>query len=115
MIRIVKRLKNGIEDYGGIVSNDFKKFCREFKTDFKKELAKIGGTNYKQNNGHYYISAFFTYKDKCYYISLSDCRYFSNDSLLIRECKDYKDYTGGTNNYIDIKDNMLVDYFRFYN
>lgn len=111
MEKIKKRLENGIIDTGSYVSDDFKKFCREFKTEFKKELQKIGGTNYKQNNGHYYISAFFTYKDKCYYISLSDVRFFNNDDLLIRDCKDYKDFTGGTNNYIEIKDNMLVDYF----
>lgn len=111
MNRIAERIKIGIEDWGGCVSDDFKKFCREFKTAFKKELLMIGGTNYKQSNNHYEISAFFTYKDKCYYISLSDVRYFPDDDLLIRECKNYTDYRGYTNNYIRIESGMLQRYF----
>lgn len=111
MDRIVKRIKNGIENDAGIVSKDFKNFCREFKTDFKKELQKIGGTDYKQNNGHYCISGFFSYKGKCYYISLSDIRYFYKTTLLIRECEDYNDYIGYNNNYIEIENNMLHKFF----
>ena len=111
MNRIAKRIKVGIEDCGSYVSNDFKKFCREFKTAFTKELATIGGTNYKQNNGHYYISGFFTYQNRCYYISISDVRYFAEDTMLIRSCKDYKDFTGDTNNYITVEKGMLSKYF----
>ena len=105
---IIKRLENGIENDGCYTSEDFKKFCREFKSFINKEIKKVGGTNYKQNNGHYYISGFFTVGDKIYYISLDDIRsgYF-HCSLLIRTAKNYQDFTGGRNHFLEIQDNLF--------
>lgn len=107
---IIKRLTQGIIDEGCYQSDDFKNFCREFRSFIKRELKKVGGTDYQQSNGHYYITGFFTLNNQVYYISLSDIRDGFNIydvDLLIRTAKDYKDFTGGKNNYIPIKDDLF--------
>ena len=45
MIKTLQHLKNGIIDNGCYTSDDFKKFVRTFRSEFKKEVAKIGGEN----------------------------------------------------------------------
>jgi hypothetical protein len=53
------------------------------------------------NNGHFYFSGFIkTIHDQVFYISISDVRYFKEGKILIRTAKNFKDYTGGSNNYI---------------
>ena len=53
------------------------------------------------SNGHFYFSGFIkTIHDQVFYISISDVRYFKEGKILIRTAKDFKDYTGGSNNYI---------------
>ena len=106
----IKHLTTGVEDCGCYTGEDFKKFCREFKSMINEQLKLVGGTNYKQNNGHYYISGFFTVGEQVYYINFSDVRYNNGSTtLLIRTAKDYKDFTGGTNHYIEIKDEMFIN------
>lgn len=111
---IVRRhLYAGIVDNGCYTSEDFKKFSREFKSMINEEIKKVGGTDYQQSKGtHYYISGFFKVGEQPYYISLSDVRYENPNriDLLIRTAKDYKDYTGGTNHFIDFmeEDNIFV-------
>lgn len=109
---LVKRIKNGIEDAGCVISEDFEKFRREFRTIIKTELKKIGANNLElSKKTHYFISGFFTYKEQAYYISLSDVRYSQDDYILIRTAKDYKDYTGGMNDYLKLKTDMFKSYF----
>ena len=107
-----KHLYAGIEDAGCYTSEDFKKFSREFKSMMLEQLKKVNGTDYKQNVGHYFISGFFKVDEQPYYISLSDVRYERPEriNLLIRTAKDYKDYHGGTNHYVDFmtEDDVLV-------
>ena len=76
------------------------------KNMVRKALKEADFTDIKFSNGHYYFSGFATKNNKIIYFSISDVRYFPNDDLLIRTAKDYKDYTGGYNNYssLDIKD-----------
>ena len=109
--KVLNHLNKGIENWGSVTSTDFQLFCREFKSMFISELEKVGGVDYKQNNGHYYISGFFTLGSQAYYISISDVRYFKVDNILIRTAKDYRDFTGGTNHYINIESGMLTKYF----
>ena len=109
---VKNHLFKGIEDTGCYTSADFKKFAREFKSMINEQLQYIGGVEYKQNVGHYYISGFFKVHEQPYYVNLSDVRYCNpyNISLLIRTAKDYKDFTGGTNHYIpfmDMEDNVF--------
>jgi hypothetical protein len=83
-----------------------KKAYNAEKNMVRKALKEADFTDIKFSNGHYYFSGFATKNNKIIYFSISDVRYFPNDDLLIRTAKDYKDYTGGYNNYssLDIKD-----------
>ena len=110
---VKNHLFKGIEDTGCYTSEDFKKFAREFKSMINEQLQYVGGVEYKQNVGHYYISGFFKVDEQPYYISISDVRYCNptNINLLIRTAKDYRDFTGGNNHFIKFMD-MSDDIFR---
>jgi len=72
------------------------------KTIVRKALKEADFTDIEFLNGHYYFSGFATKNNKAIYFSIPDVRYgWSSDgnNLLIRTAKDYKDYTGGSNNY----------------
>lgn len=107
MIKTIQHLKRGIIDEGCYTSDDFKKFVRTFRSEFKKEVAKIGGENVEINGGHYYLYGFFTLNNQPYYISISDVRHWEITDILIRTAKNYKDYTGGRNCFIDLKPNLF--------
>lgn len=109
MKEVLKRLKKGIVDEGCYTSKDFKNFARVFKNRFGKEIAKVGGTNHEQYTGHYYLSGFFDVNEQSYYYSISDVRYFNVDNILLRTAKNHKDYTGGSNHYVKLNENMLID------
>lgn len=110
--KVINHINRGIEDFGGTTSPDFShEFSKEFRSMMKEQIEKVGGTNYKQNVGHYYISGFFTVGEQPYYFSISDVRYaypHEKYQMLIRTAKDYKDYTGGSNHFIEIADNIFV-------
>ena len=79
------------------------------KSIVRKALKQADFNDIKFSNGHYYFSGFATKNNKIIYFSIPDVRYgWSSDglNLLIRTAKDYKDYTGGSNNYsfFDVKD-----------
>lgn len=111
--KVLSHLNSGIDDCGCYTSKDFYKFAKEFKHMVVEQLSLIGGTDYKQNTGHYFVSGFFTYNNQVYYISLSDVRHFSIEQIindvLIRTADSYTDYKGGMNHRISIKDNMFAD------
>lgn len=55
--------------------------------------------------GNYYLYGFFTSKTgQIYYLSCSDVRHFGYERLLYRTAKHYKDWTGGSNQYVGVKD-----------
>lgn len=112
MKEIVRMLNKGIQDDGCYTSKEFKSFARKFKNRIKKQLDKIGGTNLEQNTGHYYVSGFFDYNGQTYYYSISDVRYFPKNDMLIRTAEHHRDFTGGSNHFIELSDTMLEDYFR---
>ena len=107
--QVKKKLAEGIEDWGSVTSPDFKEFARTFSKMVREQLKQVSGTDYKQSTGHYYISGFFTVGEQPYYISISDVRYFNINNILIRTAKDYRDFTGGSNHYINIEDGMFKD------
>ena len=78
------------------------------KSTVKKALKNAGFENIKISNGHYYFSGFATKNEKVIYFSISDVRHFFDNKVLIRTAKDYKDYTGGGNNFarLDISDSI---------
>lgn len=85
---------------------EFKTFSETFKKELKKELESNGATNVKFNVGHFYLSGFYTVGTQANYFSISDVRGFREERILFRTAKDYKDYTGGTNRYTEIKTGM---------
>jgi len=90
-------------------TQQFKIFVSEFKKEMKKEMKIIDATNIEFSIGHFDITGFFDYKGELYYFSLSDIRgsnYNSTFSLLYRTAKHRKDWTGGSNQWVIIDENM---------
>lgn len=100
-------LRKGFESSSG-TTPEFLTFVRTFKNEFTKLLQAKGCTNIEIGKGHFYVSGFCTSPTgQPYYFSISDVRMFSEGngiwgSLLYRTAKDYKDYTGGYNQYVRI-------------
>jgi len=98
-------LAQGFES-SSVKTPEFKSFARDFKREFTQELKSIDATNIKFSVGHFYVSGFFTSKTgQVYYFSLSDVRGCPNQ-LMYRTAKDYKDYTGGMNQWTNISKGM---------
>ncbi len=90
---------------GSDLSNEFKSFYRKETARIKKILAAKGCTEIKFDMGFNYFTAFFTAPSgQIYYLSCSDVRHFGYERLMYRTAKHYKDYTGGTNQYIAVSD-----------
>ena len=111
-----QHINAGIQDDGCYTSQDFRKLAREFKSMVTEQLEKVGGTNYQQSVGHYYLSGFFTIGEQIYYISFNVERggYVSRNNkkyeVLIRTAESYKDFTGGCNHFIQIQEDMFKDH-----
>ena len=81
----------------------------QFKTWFRKEKKRIteileskGCSKIELDYGFYYFSGFFTSSTgQIYYISCSDVRHFPNEGYMYRTAKHYKDWTGGSNQFIN--------------
>jgi len=96
---------------GSDLGQDFKDFFRKEKSRLTKILKEKGCTNIDMSYGFYYFSGFFTSPSgQVYYFSCSDVRHFGYEKLLIRTAKDYKDYTGGSNQYSGIKKEDLMNF-----
>ena len=84
----------------------------QFSRDFKSDLKKLIGEDYMLVSfgvGHFYLSGFIEKKNtgELVYFSTSDVRYFNNEwhnSLLIRTAKHIKDFSGGMNNFTNLKE-----------
>ena len=110
MRKVANLLSYGINHFGSSSANseEFHEFFDLFKRSFNKELKSIGATEIEYSKGHFYLSGFFTVENQAYYFSLCDVRNsFDNpEKLLVRTATDYKDYTGGHNNYFKIEPGM---------
>ena len=88
--------------HGSDLSKEFKSFFRREKARITKALQAMGCTNIELDYGFYYFSGFFTSQSgQAYYLSCSDVRHFPYTRLLYRTAKNYKDFTGGMNQYVD--------------
>jgi len=82
---------------------------QDFKTFFTKEtkhitiiLKSIGCTDIQMSRQFYYYYGFFTSPTgQPYYFSCSDVRFWKYEKILFRTVKNYNDYTGGHNQYIE--------------
>lgn len=109
MKKTLKLLSMGFES-SSTKTKEFTDFVRVFKSDFKKELKLIDATDIKFNKGHFYISGFFTVGKQIYYFSLSDVRgmeYVNNPTLMYRTAEHHKDWTGGSNRWVNIESGMF--------
>ena len=80
-----------------------------FKRGFKGYLQNYFKLiQFKPSLGHFDINGFFELENKengnkqTYYFSIEDLR--GGQTFMIRTAKDFKDYTGGTNCYLLLKD-----------
>lgn len=89
---------------------EYLKFHRLFKKQFTKTLKEIGADVIKFSKpNHFDASGFFQMgSGEIFYFSLSDLRW-DKDFLLVREANNFNDYSGGTNQFC----NMKEDYERF--
>ena len=90
---------SGLTEEYSLFAKELKKYIIE-KT--KNDFDLIGW-----NRGHFEVSGFLKNKknSQFVYFSCSDIRYFRNawyDNLLVRTAENEKDYTGGSNDYIDL-------------
>ena len=96
---------------GSDLSPEFKEFFRKEKRRLTEIFKSKGCFNIEMNYGFYYFSGFFTSPTgQTYYFSCSDVRHWGYDKLLIRTAKDYKDFTGGMNQYSGIERNDLLKF-----
>lgn len=78
----------------------------DFHRQFKREFTKLLKDNYKVKEvliskaNHFDASGFFkTSNDIIFYFSIGDLRW--DKVFLIRTAQNYKDYTGGSNEYLN--------------
>jgi len=108
MRKIAELLNQDFESSSG-KTPEFKSFARKFKNALQKELDTIGAKITSYNTGHFYVSGFFRVgeSNKCYYFSLPDVRGGSqNNNMMYRTATGEKDYTGGSNQWVDIESGM---------
>ncbi len=87
---------------GSDLGQDFKTFYAKDKKSIGAQLKAMGCTNLQMSRQFYYYSGFFTAPSgQAYYFSLSDVRFFPNSDLLYRTAKNYKDFSGGANCYVN--------------
>jgi len=109
MQRILDKIDRGFQSSSG-ATQEWVNFVGMFRTDMTKELAKIGVTEIELHRSHFYVSGFFHLHDQLYYFSISDVRFFPDKRMLIRTAKNNKDFTGGQNTYINIAEDMFVEW-----
>jgi len=79
------------------------KWHKLFKREFTKFLTGTGATKIEISKpNHFDASGFFTAKSgQIYYFSIFDLRN-SKDTMIIRTAENYKNYTGGSNQYASL-------------
>jgi hypothetical protein len=120
-LRFISLLKQDFESSSG-KTEQFKRFVRIFRNDFKKLLeVEFNATPIVFNVGHFEVSGFFRvpgqgsyelskFQTGVFYFSIGDVRW-DKDSMLIRTAQNFQDYTGGTNEYVrtDNEDVFIED------
>jgi len=109
MNKSLELLRRGFES-ATVKTPEFMAFVRTFRSEFTKELKSVGATKIEISAGHFYISGFFTSASgQIYYFSLPDVRgmeFVSTPKLMYRTAQHYRDFTGGSNQWIDIEIGM---------
>ena len=100
------------KNYGGSdLGQGFKDFFNREKNRISRILWERGCKKVQMNYGFNYFSGFFTAPSgQIYYFSCSDVRHWGYDQLLIRTATSYKDFTGGSNQYVGVKKADLMKF-----
>jgi len=94
-------------------TEQYKSFHRLFSREFKKFLKPYCKDILIHKTNHFGISGFFKLNNnKIYYFSISDLRW-SKDNMLIRTAENFKDYSGGGNNFIPLNENFKENLLRY--
>lgn len=102
MNKTISKINHGFENTSG-KTPEFTAFCRTFKLEFKKLLNTLGCVDLECFNGHFYISGFFNSAyGQLWYFSLGDVRLMKRPIMLVRTAQHRKDYTGGTNMWVNL-------------
>ncbi len=85
----------------------------EFHRVFKREIKKLLKPYIKEIDvhkpNHFDVTGFFrTNNDKIFYFSVGDLRW-DKEAMMIREAKDFKDYTGGRNQDIELNEKFAEE------
>ena len=91
-------------------TEELKTTYKMFKRGLKMLLTTVNNTNddinivrWTTSLGHFYISGFVELDNsKFVYFSIEDLR--GGCKFMIRECRDFKDYTGFSNDYLNLDD-----------
>ena|ERR1035437_2835303 len=87
------------------LSQSFKDFYRKEKSKITKILKAKGCTDIQMSMQFNYFYGFFTSSSgQIYYFNCSDVRHFKYEKLMYRTAKDYKDYSGGRNQWVNVND-----------
>jgi len=109
MNKTLELLRRGFES-ATVKTPEFMAFVKTFRSEFTKELKSVGATKIKVSAGHFYISGFFTSASgQSYYFSLFDVRgmeFVPTPKLMYRTAQHYRDFAGGSNQWIDIETGM---------
>ena len=96
---------------------DYKSFQRKYINYLKSIANEYGWELVKTTKGHYWLSAFFKFKEKYVYMSISDVRCCNNEwfnHILVRKAKSDTDYHGETNTYTNLG-NLKYHIFGLFN
>lgn len=109
MNKSLKLLRAGFESSSGLTP-EFDAFSKVFTKEITKELADAGATDIQVRRGHFDLRGNYTVGTQTMYFSLPDVRGggypiggVKGVPIMYRTCKDYQDYTGGTNRWTELK------------
>ena len=88
---------------------EFNKFFRVFKKELTPILIDLGCKDIEYHKGWFSITGFFEAPDGLRYFSFEDVRHWPR--FLVRTAKNRKDFTGGSNHFLDIKSDTFKDEF----
>lgn len=99
-----------LQDGGPYISDEFKKFAKDFRSVVKEEAQLAGAVLQKFSVGHYDVSGFLAKEGKYVYFSYNLPRHLPIDlsrddamqGILIRRAKDAKDFRGYRNHFANI-------------
>ena len=105
MIEWVKEAANKEFESSPYKTPEFDKFVKSARRWFRAFVKRNGFENLDFHIMHFEFSGFFTDKSgQVWYFSSGDVRFKIMKSMLIRTAKDYKDFTGGQNRFIEYDD-----------